>query len=84
VVNRLPFLYAKNKRKVKSMKQWFIDAGIRAIKTMAQTAVGAISGAAIFTDVDWLMVLSASAIAGITSLLMSVGSLPTSTTEKEG
>lgn len=59
------------------MKEWWKDAGIRAIKTVAQTAFGAISGATLFSEVDWLMVLSASAIAGITSLLMSVGSLPT-------
>lgn len=58
------------------MKKWWKEAGIKAIRTMAQTAVGAISGATLFSEVDWLMVLSASAIAGITCLLMSVGSIP--------
>ena len=62
---------------MKTMKEWWKDAGIRAIKTMAQTAVGVISGASVFSEVDWLMVLSASGIAGITCLLMSVGSIPT-------
>ena len=65
------------------MKRWFLDTGIKVIRTMAQTAVGVISGASIFSEVDWLMVLSASGIAGVTCLLMSVGTMKT-ITEAEG
>ena len=72
------------KGKVITMKKWWKEAGIKAIRTMAQTAVGAISGASLFSEVDWLMVLSATGIAGITCLLMSVGAMPSSTTESEG
>ncbi len=59
------------------MKQWWIDTGIKVVRTMAQTAVGAISGASIFSEVDWLMVLSATGIAGVTCFLMSVGNVKT-------
>jgi hypothetical protein len=50
---------------------------------MAQTAVGVISGSAVFAEVDWLMVLSATGIAGITCLLMNIGNIKT-ITESEG
>lgn len=46
---------------------------------MAQTAVGVISGSAVFTEVDWLMVASATGIAGITCLLMNVSNIQTIT-----
>lgn len=65
------------------MKKWWKEAGIKAIRTMAQTAVGVISGASVFSEVDWLMVLSATGIAGITCLLMSIGSIPSTATESE-
>lgn len=57
-------------------KIWWKAAGIRALKTVAQTAVATIGTAAILTEVDWLAVLSASILAGVLSLLTSVGGLP--------
>lgn len=57
-------------------KEWIIAAGIRAIKTVAQTAIATIGTGAMLNDVDWVMVVSASAVAGILSLLTSVAGLP--------
>lgn len=57
-------------------KLWLKAAGIRAIKTVAQTAVGVIGASALITEVDFLVVLSASALAGLVSLLTSVAGLP--------
>lgn len=51
-------------------------AGIRAIKTVAQTAVATIGTSAVIGDANWLMVVSASALAGLLSLLTSVAGLP--------
>jgi hypothetical protein len=59
-----------------NFKEWIKAAGIRAIKTVAQTALGLMSSAVILGDVDWVLVLSASAMAGIYSLLTSVVGLP--------
>lgn len=56
--------------------KWLKAAGIRAIKTVAQTAVATISTSAVLGDVNWIMVVSASALAGIVSLLTSVAGLP--------
>ena len=56
--------------------QWIYCAGIRAMKTCAQTAVGVIGASAIISDVNWTVVVSASLLAGITSLLTSVAGLP--------
>lgn len=58
------------------MKMWFKAAGIRAIKTIAQTAVAMIGTGVVISQVDWLMVVSASALAGVLSLLTSVAGLP--------
>ena len=58
------------------MKEWFKCAGIRAIKTVAQTAVATIGTSAVMGEVNWLMVGSASLLAGILSLLTSVAGLP--------
>lgn len=58
------------------MKKWFKCAGIRAIKTVAQTAVATIGTSAIIADVNWAIVVSASALAGVISLLTSIGGLP--------
>ena len=57
-------------------KQWFKAAGIRALKTVCQTAVALIGTTLVISDVDWLMVGSASVLAGILSLLTSVAGLP--------
>lgn len=54
------------------MKEWFKCAGIRAIKTVAQTAVATIGTAVALGDVNWVMVASAAALAGVLSLLTSV------------
>ena len=58
------------------IKEWLKAAGIRSIKTMAQTAIATISTTMIMSDVNWLLVLSASALAGILSLLTSIAGLP--------
>ena len=57
----------------KRTKQWLKAAGNRAVRTMAQTAIATIGTAAILGDVQWVMVGSASALAGVLSLLTSVG-----------
>lgn len=59
-----------------NFKDWIKVAGVRAIKTVAQTAVATIGTAAVMGSVDWVMVASASALAGILSLLTSVAGLP--------
>ena len=59
-----------------STQKWFKAAGIRAIKTVAQTAVATIGTAAAMGAVDWKMVLSASALAGVISMLTSVAGIP--------
>lgn len=62
--------------KVKFVK-WLKAAGIRAVKTVAQTAVGMVSGTMMgIMEVDWLAVASVSAMAGIVSLLTSIAGLP--------
>lgn len=58
------------------LKEWVKAAGIRAIKTVAQTAVATIGTAAVMGEVNWIMVGSASVLAGILSLLTSVAGLP--------
>ena len=57
-------------------KQWLKCAGIRAVKTMAQTAVATIGTSVMLGEVNWVMVGSASALAGILSLLTSVAGIP--------
>lgn len=59
-----------------NFKDWIKAAGVRAIKTVAQTAVATIGTAAVMGNVDWVMVASASALAGIISLLTSIAGLP--------
>ena len=57
-------------------KNWLKAAGIRAVKTVAQTAVATIGTSAVLGDVNWVMVASASALAGIMSLLTSIAGIP--------
>lgn len=59
-----------------NFKNWLKAAGIRAIKTVAQTAVAMIGTSALLGEVNWIAVASASALAGILSLLTSVAGLP--------
>lgn len=57
-------------------KEWLKAAGIRAIKTVAQTAIATIGTSAVMGDVNWLMVGSSSLLAGILSILTSIAGLP--------
>ena len=57
-------------------KKWVKAAAVRAVKTMAQTAVSLVSVGTVMSDVNWPMVASASAVAGIVSVLTSVAGLP--------
>lgn len=57
-------------------KEWIKKAGIRAIKTMAQTAVATIGTSVAMGDVNWALVFSASLLAGILSLLTSIAGIP--------
>ena len=57
-------------------KGWLKAAGVRAVKTVAQTAVATIGASAVLSEVDWLVVASASALAGVLSLLTSIAGLP--------
>lgn len=64
------------KKTKKYWMNWAKAAGIRALKTCAQTFVATIGTAAVLQDVNWVMVLSASALAGVISLATSVAGLP--------
>ncbi|MGN1306725.1 MAG: holin [Faecousia sp.] len=61
---------------MKNGKKWAKAAAIRAVKTVAQTAVGVIGASAVMGDVNWLTVVSAAGLAGVVSLLTSVAGLP--------
>lgn len=61
---------------MKNWKTWFKAAGIRAIKTIAQTAIATIGTSALLGEVNWIAVGSASVLAGILSLLTSIAGLP--------
>lgn len=66
-----------------STKEWLKAAGVRALKTVAQTAVATIGTSVVMGDVNWLMVGSASLLSGILSLLTSVAGLPELSTESK-
>lgn len=57
-------------------KLWFKAAGVRAVKTMAQTFIATVGSAAVLSAVDWKVVLSATVLAGILSLATSLAGLP--------
>lgn len=57
-------------------KKWLKAAGIRAVKTMAQTAVGVIGAGTVISAVDWKMAVSAAVVAGVVSVLTSVAGIP--------
>ena len=59
-----------------NFKKWLKCAGVRAIKTICQTAIATIGTSAVMSEVNWLMVGSASLLAGILSLLTSVAGIP--------
>ena len=58
------------------MKKWFKCALIRAIRTMAQSAIAMIGTSVVMSEVDWVMVVSATILSGILSILTSIGGLP--------
>lgn len=59
-----------------SSRNWWKAAGIRAVKTIAQTAIATIGTSAVMSEVNWVMVLSASVLSGILSILTSIAGLP--------
>ena len=64
-------------------RKWMVNAGIRAVKTMAQTAVAVMGTSTVLSAIDWLMVLSSAIVAGIVSILTSVAGLPEAPCEGE-
>lgn len=62
--------------KKEKVMRWLAAAGVRATKTMAQTAVATIGTAAVMGEVNWTMVVSASVLAGVLSMLTSIAGLP--------
>lgn len=61
---------------MRDWKKWIRAAGVRAVKTVAQTAVATIGSSAAMGEVNWVLVASSSALAGVVSLLTSVAGLP--------
>jgi hypothetical protein len=73
----LLFLFGKGGGMNKAFtKEWWAAAGMRALRTVAQTAIATIGTAVVMSDVNWLAVLSASLLSGILSMLMSIAGLP--------
>ena len=62
---------------------WFKAAGIRALRTVAQTALATIGTSALLSDINWKIVISASVLAGLVSFLMSIAGLPEVPSEKK-
>ena len=68
---------------MRDWKEWLKYAGIRAIKTVAQTAIATIGTSAVISEVNWLMVGSSALLAGILSLLTSLAGIPEVPEEKK-
>ena len=66
-----------------NFKAWFVAAGIRAIKTVAQTAIATIGVSAFMSDVNWIAVIFASLLSGVVSMLTSISGLPEVNTKEE-
>ena len=64
-------------------RKWMVNAVIRAVKTMAQTAVAVMGTSTVLSAIDWRMVLSSAIVAGIVSILTSVAGLPEAPCEGE-
>lgn len=64
-------------------KEWFKCSGVRALRTVAQTAIATIGTSAVMADVNWIMVGSASLLAGVLSILTSIAGLPEATKSEE-
>lgn len=64
-------------------RKWMVNAGIRAVKTMVQTAVAVMGTSTVLSAIDWRMVLSSAIVAGIVSILTSVAGLPEAPCEGE-
>ena len=64
-------------------RKWMVNAGIRAVKTMAQTAVAVMGTSTVLLAIDWRMVLSSAIVAAIVSILTSVAGLPEAPCEGE-
>lgn len=64
-------------------RKWMVNAGIRAVKTMAQTAVAVMGTSTVLSAIDWWMVLSSAIVAAIVSILTSVAGLPEAPCEGE-
>ena len=60
----------------KNFKKWLKCAGIRALKTVAQTAIATIGTSAVLGEVNWIMVASAAALSGVLSVLTSIAGIP--------
>lgn len=68
---------------MKNWKTWLKAAGVRAVKTVAQSAIATIGTSAAMGEVNWMLVASTAAVAGILSLLTSIAGLPEVKTESE-
>lgn len=79
----MDYYNVKGRSIMKNFKSWIKAAGIRALKTVAQTAVATIGTSVAFSEVNWILVLSASGLAGVLSLLTSIAGLPEVTAENE-
>ena len=68
---------------MEKFKKWIKKAGMRAVRTIAQSAIATIGAAAVFAEVDWKMVVSAALLAGVLSMLNSIVSLPEAKEEEK-